>query len=280
MLPRLAWWDAKDYESFVRIIQTTLQMRDHPYMDLFRKRLEIVAVLMANKIEQTIPVAFSESSTHAMLEQIQNDPDFVGGDVRWPSEGSTTRECLRQQLFQHAQALFYITQRAYHGDPLTLEFIRELHGILMFNSLDDNGHLLHAGSFRTGPAHNGAGFVYVEVDSIASQINELCDSVNNAIGSVSEVHEQCALAARFMYRFLVVHPFENGNGRLARLLVNYCFLVMGVPFVVPLTNGHSKARKHYITCILNESRGKQGYLASHLLECYANACLDVFLFFE
>ena len=268
MLPRLAWWDANDQASFVRIIQATLQMRDHPYMAVFRKRLEIVAVFMANKIERTIPVTFSECV--GVLEQIQNDPDFAAGDVRWPSEGSNSRECVRQQLFQHAQALFYIIQRAYHGDPLTPEFIRELHGILMFNSLDDNGRLLRSGSFRTGPAHNGAGFVYAEAESIDSEINELCDSVRSM--SASEVHEQCALVARFMYRFLVIHPFENGNGRLARLLVNYCFLVMGAPFVIPLTNGHSKARKHYMACIQNESRGKTGHLASHLLECYANAC--------
>ena len=32
------------------------------------------------------------------------------------------------------------------------------------------------------------------------------------------------LAALFHYRYIRIHPFEDGNGRIARLMVNYILL--------------------------------------------------------
>ena len=267
MITKLPWWDNHDAESFVNAIQRTLDMREHPYMSIFRRRLEIVTVLMSNKIEQTIPAGFDDSSTQAILEQIQNDPSLSPGDVPWPAEGSMTPECMRQQLFQHAQALFHVIQLAYDGVPLTANTICDVHSILMHNAID-----IEPGVYRKTAAHNGAGYVYAEHTAIKSSLQELCIWLNGHVQTTHEIHDQCKVAANFMHRLLVIHPFTNGNGRLARLLTNYAFLMMGAPFLIPLSDGHRKARKHYITCILNESRGKKGYLASHLLECYANAC--------
>ena len=43
------------------------------------------------------------------------------------------------------------------------------------------------------------------------------------------------LAALFHYRYIRIHPFEDGNGRIARLLVNYILLRQGYPMVVVLS---------------------------------------------
>lgn len=40
------------------------------------------------------------------------------------------------------------------------------------------------------------------------------------------------LAALFHYRFIRIHPFEDGNGRIARLMVNFILSRHGYPMIV------------------------------------------------
>ena len=40
------------------------------------------------------------------------------------------------------------------------------------------------------------------------------------------------LSSLFHYRYIRIHPFEDGNGRMARLLVNYILCKHGYPMIV------------------------------------------------
>ena len=53
------------------------------------------------------------------------------------------------------------------------------------------------------------------------------------------------LAALFHYRYIRIHPFEDGNGRIARLLMNYILLRFGYPMIVI----RSKNKKKYLEAL-------------------------------
>ena len=45
-----------------------------------------------------------------------------------------------------------------------------------------------------------------------------------------EIHP-LELASEFHYRFVIIHPFSDGNGRMARLLMNFILDRSGYPMI-------------------------------------------------
>jgi Fic family protein len=51
----------------------------------------------------------------------------------------------------------------------------------------------------------------------------------------------CLIAAELAHRFSLIHPFDDGNGRMSRLLLNWVLLKCGAPF--PCTIGFGVIRR-------------------------------------
>lgn len=127
--------------------------------------------------------------------------------------------------------------------PLTQNFIRTLHKTLLredytvYRNLPGGMHtsyVIHAGQYKTRPnsviTRYGDRFEYASPEETPGLMSDLVDWYNQAEreGKLSPVE----LAALFHYRYIRIHPFEDGNGRIARLMVNYILIRHNYPMIV------------------------------------------------
>ena len=127
--------------------------------------------------------------------------------------------------------------------PLTQNFIRTLHRTLLREDYTvyrmlpggvQTSYVIHAGQYKTRPnsviTRYGDRFEYASPEETPALMTDLVDWYNQAEkeGKYSPVE----LAALFHYRYIRIHPFEDGNGRIARLLVNYILTRHDYPMIV------------------------------------------------
>lgn len=127
-------------------------------------------------------------------------------------------------------------------NPLTQNFIRTLHHTLLREDYTEyrtlpNGvqtsFVIHAGQYKTRPnsviTRYGDRFEYASPEETPALMSDLVDWYNEEEkGELTPVE----LAALFHYRYIRIHPFEDGNGRIARLMVNFILSRHGWPMIV------------------------------------------------
>jgi Fic family protein len=120
--------------------------------------------------------------------------------------------------------------------PLTENHIHQLHGILLKYSDKDERH---KGDYKKLPNHVEAfdetgqslGIVFSTATPFDTPglMEALISSVNRALSS-SEHHPLLVIGA-FVVRFLAIHPYQDGNGRLSRALTTLLLLRQGYKYV-------------------------------------------------
>ena len=136
-----------------------------------------------------------------------------------------------------------IKEQALSDYPLTETFIRQLHKTLLredytvYRKLpggQQTSYVVHAGVYKTRPNSvrtiTGEIFEYASPEETPALMTDLIEWYNEAekTGRYSLV-ELCAL---FHYRYIRIHPFEDGNGRIARLLMNFILKRHNYPMIV------------------------------------------------
>ncbi len=137
--------------------------------------------------------------------------------------------------------------------PLTQSFIRSLHRILLredytiYRNLPggmQTSYVVHAGRYKTRPnsviTRYGDRFEYASPEETPALMSDLVAWYNEAEQSMQ--YTPVELAALFHYRYIRIHPFEDGNGRIARLMVNYILARHNWPMIVV----RSRNKKAYI----------------------------------
>lgn len=140
--------------------------------------------------------------------------------------------------------------------PLTQNFIRTLHRTLLredytvYQSLPggvQTSYVVHAGQYKTRPnsviTRYGDRFEYASPEETPALMTGLVDWYNQAEqeGALTPAE----LAIMFHYRYIRIHPFEDGNGRIARMMVNYILARHGYPMIVV----RSRSKKEYLEAL-------------------------------
>jgi Fic family protein len=126
----------------------------------------------------------------------------------------------------------------FKAQSLTEDRIKELHALLM----KDRDQWADDGLYRPGKyklfenmtvRSTGAIHTYMQPESVSKAMSELVGDSNEAMEN-SDIHIQrshpLTIAARFHQVFLnEIHPFSDGNGRIARIFTNLILLKTGYP---------------------------------------------------
>ena len=162
-----------------------------------------------------------------------------------------------EEMKAHNVCLKMIIEEAKEKDkPLTEYFIRTLHQTMLredytvYRQLPggvNTSYVVHAGCYKTRPnsviTPTGERFEYASPEETPALMTDLVKWYNQAEaeGKLTTVE----LAALFHYRYIRIHPFEDGNGRIARLLMNFILLRHGYPMIVI----RSKKKKAYLDAL-------------------------------
>jgi len=148
-------------------------------------------------------------------------------------QSQTAVKDVREAL-NYEQAITEGAERVEENGRISLDLLRELHALLMD---DVRGQCEHPGAYRSKPMHlpPAASFREPFVPPAPDRISELMTDLVEYIVAGDEYHDLVQFAI-VHYQFETIHPFEDGNGRLGRILITLQFIDRGYlthPYLYP-----------------------------------------------
>lgn len=161
------------------------------------------------------------------------------------AEGKPLKDHL--DIKGHNEAILLLDDVIKANRPLTETFLRELHEIILHEPYDrpavtPDGKAttkrIEIGQYKRSPNHvktaTGEIFYFASPEETPAKMNDLMDWFVNETSK--EIEHPLIIAAEFHYRFIRIHPFDDGNGRMARILMNLILMKFGFPPVIIKTN--------------------------------------------
>ncbi len=147
------------------------------------------------------------------------------------------------EITGHDEAIKWIEDIVKQERPLTESFIRELHTLLLQKSYEVDAitpdgkptkRRIEIGQYKTAPNHvltkTGEIFRFATPEETPAKMHDLMEWFREK--QANSYTEPVLLAAEFHYKFIRIHPFDDGNGRTARLLMNFILMQYGYPPVI------------------------------------------------
>lgn len=204
-------------------------------IDEFKGRWEALKTLSPERLRQLRKVATIESvGSSTRIEGAKlSDRQVETLLSRVAAQSFKTRD--EQEVAGYAEAMDLVFQ-AFEDMAITENHIRQLHQVLLRHSSKDERH---RGDYKKFPNHVAAfdetgkeiGIVFETTPPFDTpkEMEDLVRWTNKAIAENS-LHPLLIVAV-FAVVFLAIHPFQDGNGRLSRILTTLMLLRAGYVYV-------------------------------------------------
>lgn len=143
----------------------------------------------------------------------------------------------------HNEAILFLLSIVKDERDFTETDIRALHERILVEPYDSPAKTadgiptkkrITLGEYKTQPNHvktiTGETYYYASPEETPAKMQELMDWYKEA-SQHEEIHP-LVLAALFHYKFVAIHPFDDGNGRLSHILMNLILMRNNYPPVV------------------------------------------------
>jgi cell filamentation protein, protein adenylyltransferase len=182
----------------------------------------------------------------------------------------------------HEEAVAYLLGLIRQQEVLTEASIRKLHELLLVKPYEVDAEtpdgkptkkLVQIGEYKTTPNHvrtrTGEIHYYAAPMEVPPLMQELVTWYRSELNGKMHPIE---LAARFHHRFTAIHPFDDGNGRLGRLLMNLTLMQRNFPPAVI----QFRQRDDYLIALQEADNGDPNKIIEMLADA-VSASLDVYL---
>jgi Fic family protein len=143
------------------------------------------------------------------------------------------------EITGHNEAIHAILDSVNGNLPITESFLRELHTLILRERYQSNAQTvdgaptnkwIEVGQYKQAPNHvitvTGETFRFAEPYEVPARMHELVVQANLI---KTAPLDGLLLAAKLHYEFVLIHPFDDGNGRMARILMNLVLMRYGFP---------------------------------------------------
>ena len=194
-------------------------------LDALKARLDAHRPLPADivsQIRQDMRIRFTyhsnaiEGNTLTMSETkaVLEDGITIGG--------KSLKEHL--EAVGHSHAIDYMEALVHKDEALTERTLKEIHNLILRNIDGAN-----AGTYRRmNVLISGAGHIPPPAERVLEKMEAFFRWYGAARGALHPVE----FAARVHADFVNIHPFKDGNGRTARLIMNFELMRAGFPTVI------------------------------------------------
>ena len=181
------------------------------------------------------------------------------------------------ELKGQEEMLRWLEEKAAEKTELSLSLLLEMHRLVFGESMQDSGGRFRRDDVRiSGMAHRPPH--YSKVEEILYQRFE---SINHRLFAIDEITpesflEVLRLSAEAHYQVAQIHPFEDGNGRIARAVGDHVMLVHGFYYDVIMTD----YRDRYLDALEECSESNQEPLLHFIEYSYLETLRRIAGFFE
>ncbi|MCD4773778.1 MAG: Fic family protein [Bacteroidales bacterium] len=222
-----------------------------------------------NSIEKQENIYLKELKKIATIESIGSSTRIEGGTLtdkeieELLNDVKITKLKTRdeQEVVGYYDTLEIIFEN-YDNISLTENYIKQLHQNLLRHSDKDTRHRGGYKSLSNKVVASYPGgvqkviFNTTDVHLVASEMYDIISWTNNQLEK-KEIHS-LIIIANFIYEFLSIHPFQDGNGRLSRLLTTLLLLQSDYLFIqyVSFENLIEKTKKEYYQALMEGQKNR------------------------